>query len=101
MVVEKDSPRGPAERNFLAEAPMSSAPLLLCLGLTIGQLPGDAAPARPPVIVEGNAAGKRDVVLQWNEVALQAIRADKTPPPLAARNLAIVHLAIYDAVNSI
>jgi hypothetical protein len=43
----------------------------------------------------------KDPVLQWNEVALQAIKADRTPPPMAARNLAIVHAAIYDAVNAI
>src|SRR5437763_674719 len=42
-----------------------------------------------------------DVVLRWNETALNAIRAEGTPPPLAARNLAIVHAAIYDAVNAI
>jgi hypothetical protein len=42
-----------------------------------------------------------DVVLQWNEVLLDAIRAERTPPPPAARNLAIMHIAIYDAVNSI
>ena len=43
----------------------------------------------------------RDVVLRWNETALQAIKEDRTPPPMAARNLAILHAAIYDAVNAI
>jgi hypothetical protein len=42
-----------------------------------------------------------DMVLQWNEVLLDAIRADRTSPPLAARNMAIVHVAVYDAVNAI
>lgn len=42
-----------------------------------------------------------DVVLFWNEVLLQAVRADRTPPPLAARNMAMVHAAIYDSVNAI
>jgi hypothetical protein len=42
-----------------------------------------------------------DVVLWWNEVALDAIRAGQTAPPLAARNLAIMHAALYDALNSI
>src|SRR5262249_18097432 len=36
-----------------------------------------------------------------NEAALKAIRAEKTPRPLAARQLAMVHVAIYDAVNPI
>lgn len=42
-----------------------------------------------------------DMVLQWNEHALDAIRAASTPPPIAARALAIVHTAVYDAVNAI
>jgi len=42
-----------------------------------------------------------DMVIVWNEATLQAIKTDKTPPPKAARNLAMVHAAIYDAVNSI
>lgn len=42
-----------------------------------------------------------DMVLQWNDVLLQAIRNDRTAPPLAARQMAIMHVAVYDAVNSI
>ena len=42
-----------------------------------------------------------DMVLKWNEVLLEAIRVDRTAPPLAARDMAIVHVAIYDAVNAI
>jgi membrane-associated phospholipid phosphatase len=42
-----------------------------------------------------------DVVLRWNETTLTAIKTDRTSPPMAARNLAIVHAAIYDAVNGI
>jgi hypothetical protein len=42
-----------------------------------------------------------DVVLRWNEAALQAIRAERTPPPAATRQLAMMHAAIYDAVNAI
>jgi hypothetical protein len=42
-----------------------------------------------------------DRVLEWNEHALECIRRDKTAPPVAARNLAVVHCAIYDAVNTI
>jgi hypothetical protein len=44
---------------------------------------------------------KTDVVLSWNEIALQAIRQAKTPPPLAARHLAILHAALADTVNTI
>ena len=42
-----------------------------------------------------------DVVTEWNTAALNAIRADRTPPPKASRALAILHASIYDAVNGI
>jgi hypothetical protein len=48
----------------------------------------------------GAVTGARaDVVLDWNEVTLDAIRVDRTAPPKAARALAIVHTAVFDAVN--
>jgi len=42
-----------------------------------------------------------DAVLQWNQAVLSAIRADKPTVGFATRDLAIVHTAIYDAVNAI
>jgi hypothetical protein len=50
-----------------------------------------------------------DSILTWNEVALEANRvshteadkAEQTGPPLSARALAIVHLAMYDAYASV
>jgi len=42
-----------------------------------------------------------DVVTDWNNAALDAIRAGHTAPPIASRSLAIVHVSIYDAVNGI
>lgn len=42
-----------------------------------------------------------DVVLDWNATLLNAVAADATAPPVAARNMAMVHVAIYDAVNAI
>ena len=42
-----------------------------------------------------------DAVTAWNIEALNAIRVERTPPPIASRALAIIHLAIYDAVNGI
>jgi len=41
-----------------------------------------------------------DVVTDWNNAALDAIRAG-TAPPIASRSLAILHVSIYDAVNGI
>jgi hypothetical protein len=37
-------------------------------------------------------------VLRWNEAVLAAVRAEKTPPPVAARNLALIHIAMYDSI---
>ena len=42
-----------------------------------------------------------DLVTEWNNAALDAIRAGNTAPPIASRGLAILHAAIYDAVNGI
>src|SRR6266516_529353 len=42
-----------------------------------------------------------DVVTDWNNAALDAIRNGHTPPPIASRSLAILHVSIYDAVNGI
>jgi len=42
-----------------------------------------------------------DVVLQWNQAVLAAVRNDKPSLGFTTRDLAIVHTAIYDAVNAI
>jgi len=42
-----------------------------------------------------------DIVTQWNDNTLAAIRTANAAPPIAARALAMVHTAIYDAVNAI
>lgn len=42
-----------------------------------------------------------DVVLDWNALMIDAIRLDNTGPTLSTRNLAIMHTAIYDSVNSV
>src|SRR5262245_47149401 len=47
------------------------------------------------------AAASADVVTDWNGAALDAIRTAKTPPPLASRALAILHVSMFDAVNGI
>jgi membrane-associated phospholipid phosphatase len=61
-----------------------------------------SAGAAGQVPAEGSRpAARPEVVLRWNEITLQAIKADRTPPPKAARNLAAVHVAVYDAVNAI
>ena len=42
-----------------------------------------------------------NVVLDWNAAALAATIQAGNPPPVAARTMAIVHAAVYDAVNAI
>ena len=52
------------------------------------------------LLLAGRLAGA-DIVIDWNNVALNAIRVDKTAPPKASRALACVHVAMFDAINSI
>jgi hypothetical protein len=47
------------------------------------------------------ALAHADVVTEWNNSTLDAIRAGHTAPPIASRSLAILHVSIYDAVNGI
>lgn len=42
-----------------------------------------------------------DAVLTWNGIALEATRQDAATPPMASRALAMVSLAMFDAINSI
>ena len=42
-----------------------------------------------------------DPIAAWNEISEKAVKAAAHPPPVAALDFALVHLAIYDAVNSI
>ena len=49
----------------------------------------------------GCLAAQADIVTEWNSVALNAIKVDRTSPPKASRALAILHVSIYDACNGI
>lgn len=60
----------------------------------------DGSPSVPRSVTPAQAA-KPDPVLAWNRIALQAIRRDRSTPLRASRNLAILHAAIFDAVNSV
>jgi uncharacterized protein (TIGR03382 family) len=42
-----------------------------------------------------------DVVIDWNNVLLDAIRTGNVNPPMASRAMAMTHAAIFDAVNTI
>ena len=49
----------------------------------------------------GATLARADVVIDWNNLLLDAIRSHCTNPPVATCSLAIVHTAIFDAVNGI
>ena len=51
--------------------------------------------------VVATTARAGDAVAAWNEISEKAVITAGHPPPVAALDFAIVHLAIYDAVNSI
>lgn len=53
------------------------------------------------LIMLGGVSAFADVVTDWNAAGLDAIRVNRTPPPKAARALAILHAAIYDAINGV
>src|SRR4051812_35800405 len=68
-----------------------------------------AAPTRkrPPACrprlepLEDRTLLSANVVLEWNQLALNAIRQTGTNPLLASRALAITQAAVYDSVNAI
>jgi len=46
-------------------------------------------------------ATRSDVVLAWNTTLLNVIRQESAPPTTASRAMAMVQLAVYDAVNAV
>src|SRR3954470_23321963 len=67
---------------------------------TVGDMPLNAIVCTL-VSLSLSSVASADAVLQWNAAALEAIRAEKVTPPAASRALAMLHAAIYDAVNGI
>ncbi len=61
-------------------------------------------PARAVLVllaVVGAGEARADAVLDWNQIALQTTAAAPFDPPRESRTLAIVHAAVFDAVNGI
>jgi hypothetical protein len=50
---------------------------------------------------EAIAVANEDAVVAWNGIMLSAIHTSTTPPPQAARIMAMVQTAVYDAVNAV
>ncbi|HEY3518496.1 MAG TPA: vanadium-dependent haloperoxidase, partial [Gammaproteobacteria bacterium] len=51
--------------------------------------------------VLASSGAHADAVLDWNEVALAEVSASGQLPPDGARTMAMVHVAVFDAVNAI
>ncbi|MEP7037217.1 MAG: hypothetical protein ABI891_02645 [Acidobacteriota bacterium] len=70
-----------------------STAFLLCAALT----------ATTQNIKEQNLAPNEDVILQWNRVLGQTLQIPGAQPPNIhpVRSFAMLHLAMFDAVNSI
>ena len=49
------------------------------------------------LLIGGQTQAADTAVVQWDNVALQAIRTTHPGPPIVARDLAILHTAMYDA----
>lgn len=59
------------------------------------------APILCATLMTSGLSARADVITDWNHSALEKIRDARTSPPQASRNLAILHIAMYDAVNGI
>jgi len=53
------------------------------------------------LVLTDTSALRGDEVLHWNALLLNSVAEEMTPPPVASRKMAMTHIAIYDAVNSI
>ena len=53
------------------------------------------------LVIGAMQAKAEDPIAAWNQISEKAVKTAGHPPPVAALDFAIVHLAIYDAVESI
>jgi hypothetical protein len=53
------------------------------------------------VLLVGISQACADVIIDWNNVLLDTVRTTSTNPPRTTRAMAMMHTAMYDAVNSI
>jgi hypothetical protein len=53
------------------------------------------------VIIAATAGVRADVVTDWNQTAIRATEIANAPIPVQMRIMAIVHAAVFDAVNAI
>lgn len=67
--------------------------------LTLQSRPGNIRSVTPTASTTLHVT-RGDLVLNWNDTLLETVRATKANPPLTARNLAMIHVAMHDAVAS-
>ncbi len=68
-------------------------------GSTVNHLP--LKPCLFAALILSTTAARANAVLDWDVTALKTTAKAPPNPPLEGRNLAIVHAAMFDAVNSI
>jgi hypothetical protein len=71
-------------------------PLLRMTG-AIPLLLAIACPVSEAQVTDRNAPATPNIIIQWDNAALQGVRDSNIGPPMVARALAIVHTCIYDA----
>jgi hypothetical protein len=52
------------------------------------------------LLLSGSTRGD-SLITVWNDLALQAIRYANVPPPAAVRQMAVVHVSIYDSASGL
>lgn len=98
--------------NLKRRQPLKQSLIFACLAVssiaassTIGselqQTPGDSVLQPESAIAQTRTRESQDAIVRWNAITLDIIKAEKTSAPLAAHNLAMVHVAVYDAANAI
>lgn len=68
---------------------------------TIAQVNSQSWESKNKDLVTGWNVHTLDIVIKWNALTLNIVRTEQASPQMAARSLAMVHSAIYEAVNAI
>lgn len=92
----------PSERTVRTRRFASATRLLLALavlGSGCGSTEGETKQAAAAASAAAKPGG--DVVTRWNEAAVEIVETIRVPIPLQGYFLSLIHVCIFDAVNSI
>ncbi len=81
----------PVSRRMILRAGAGMLGVLTLDAGALVTLPGGSA------LAGGSPPSSGDVVIQWNNAALQAVRDVNPGPTVASRAMAVMHTAMYDA----